>query len=120
MSQNLFLHLTTKRDWEKALLVGRYEVSTNGKTLAEVGFIHGSFADQLKEVAGFVFAGSTEDLVVLHLDTEKLEVNGIPVRVEMASNGQKYPHVYGAIPCTLVDKVVPAYMNTEGRLTLET
>ena len=119
MQQNLFLHLTTKQAWESALAFSSYEVSTNGKTLAEVGFIHGSFADQLQEVAGFVFAGSTEDLVVLHLDTENLEANGIPVRVEEASNGQKYPHIYGAIPCNLVDQVVPAHMNIEGRLTLE-
>jgi len=116
MSQSLFLHLTTKLAWEDALAVGVYSLSTKGKTLEEVGFIHGSFADQVEEVAGFVFAGSTEELVVLHLDTNKLKAAGIEVRVEEASNGKKYPHIYGAIPCDLVDQVSIAHMSTDGRL----
>ena len=116
MASNTFLHLTTKRAWEDALKVGTYSLSTKGKTLDEVGFIHGSFADQVEEVAGFVFAGSTEELVVLHLNIDKLASNGIEVRVEEASNGKSYPHIYGAIPCELVDAVSDAHMNVEGRL----
>ena len=116
MASNTFLHLTTKQAWEDALKVGTYSLSTKGKTLEEVGFIHGSFADQVEEVAGFVFAGSTEELVVLHLDIDKLELHGIVVRVEEASNGKSYPHIYGAIPCELVDRVSEAHMNAEGRL----
>ena len=116
MSQMVFLHLTTKAAWEEALKVGIYSLSTKGKTLEEVGFIHGSLADQVEEVAGFVFAGSDEELVLLHLDSEKLKANGIEVRVEEASNGKSYPHIYGAIPCELVDQVSGAYMNAEGRL----
>jgi uncharacterized protein (DUF952 family) len=116
MASNTFLHLTTKQAWEDALAVGSYSLSTKGKTLEEVGFIHGSFADQVEEVAGFVFAGSTEDLVLLHLDIDKLDSNGIEVRVEEASNGKSYPHIYGAIPCALVDRVSDAHMNANGQL----
>ena len=116
MASNTFLHLTTKRAWEDALEIGTYSLSTKGKTLEEVGFIHGSFADQVEEVAGFVFAGSTDDLVVLHLDIDKLEALGIPVKVEKASNGKSYPHIYGALPCELVDRVLSAHMNAEGKL----
>ena len=116
MPETSFLHLTTKQAWEDALKVGTYSLSTKGKTLEEVGFIHGSFADQVEEVAGFVFAGSTEDLVVLHLNIDKLEAHGILVRVEVASNGMSYPHIYGAIPCVLVDRVSAAYMNPENQL----
>jgi uncharacterized protein (DUF952 family) len=119
MPGNTFLHLTTKRAWEDALKVGTYSLSTKGKTLEEVGFIHGSFADQVEEVAGFVFAGSTEELVVLHLDIDKLASNGILVRVEVASNGKSYPHIYGSIPCDLVDQVSDAHMNEDGRLVRE-
>ena len=53
MPEASFLHLTTKQAWEDALKVGTYSLSTKGKTLEEVGFIHGSFADQVEEVAGF-------------------------------------------------------------------
>lgn len=116
MSETSFLHLTTKQAWEDALKVGIYSLSTKGKTLEEVGFIHGSFADQVEEVASFVFAGSTEDLVLLHLEIEKLVANGIEVRVEKARNGKLYPHIYGAIPCNLVDGVSTAHINPEGRL----
>ncbi len=116
MASNTFLHLTTKQAWEDALKVGSYSLSTKGKTLEEVGFIHGSFADQVEEVAGFVFTGSTEELVVLHLNIDKLESHGILVRVEGASNGKSYPHIYGAIPCELVDRVSSAHTNTEGLL----
>lgn len=105
MSETSLFHLTTKRAWEDALEIGTYSLSTKGKTLEEVGFIHGSFADQVEEVAGFVFAGSTDDLVVLHLDIDKLEAHGIPVKIEEASNGKSYPHIYGAIPCNLVIEV---------------
>jgi len=116
MASNSFLHLTTKQAWEDALKVGTYSLSTKGKTLEEVGFLHGSFADQVEEVAGFVFAGSTEELVVLHLNIDKLESHGIVVRVEEASNGKSYPHIYSAFPCELVDRVSEAHMNAEGRL----
>ena len=119
MAGNSFLHLTTKQAWEDALKVGTYSLSTKGKTLEEVGFIHGSFADQVEEVAGFVFAESTEDLVVLHLDIDKLESQGISVRVEEASNGKSYPHIYGAVPCELVDRVSAAHMNGDGQLVRE-
>ena len=116
MPETDFLHLTTKQAWEDALKVGVYSHSTNGKTLEEVGFIHGAFADQVEEVAGFVFAGSTEELVILHLNIENLALHGIEVRVEKASNGKSYPNVYGAIPCNLVDRISSAHMNAEGRL----
>jgi uncharacterized protein (DUF952 family) len=116
MPETGFLHLTTKQAWADALKDGSYSLSTKGKTLEEVGFIHGSFADQVEEVAGFVFADSTEELVVLHLNIEKLSSHGIEVRVEKASNGKSYPHIYGAIPCDLVDQVSEAHMNANGQL----
>ena len=114
MPETSFLHLTTKQAWEDALKVGSYSLSTKGKTLEEVGFIHGSFADQVEEVAGFVFAGSDEELVLLNLDMDKLASNGIEVRVEEARNGKSYPHIYGALPCDLVDGVSSAHMNIQG------
>ena len=116
MAETDFLHLTTKHAWEDAMKVGTYSLSTKGKTLEEVGFIHGSFADQVEEVASFVFAGSTEELVVLHLNIGNLALHSIEVRIEKASNGKSYPHIYGAIPCDLVDRISSARMKAEGRL----
>ena len=118
MPEASFLHLTTKQAWEDSLKVGTYSLSTKGKSLEEVGFIHGSFANQVEEVAGFVFAGSTEELVVLHLNIDKLESHDIVVRVEEASNGKSYPHIYGAIPCELVDRVSEAHMSADNKLII--
>ncbi len=97
-------------------MVGTYSLSTKDKTLSQVGFIHGSFPDQLEDVSSFVFTGSTEELVVLHLDIEKLETSGLVVRVEAGGNGKMFPHIYGAIPCKLVDKVTAAHMSPDGQL----
>ena len=119
MTQTLIQHLTTKEAWEEALLARNYETSTRNKTLEQVGFIHCSFPDQLEEVAGFVFAQCKEELVILHLDIKSLAENGVVVRVEDVGNGQNYPHIYGPIPCNLVDVVTPAFMNSEGKLIID-
>ena len=119
MTQTLIQHLTTKEAWEEALLARNYETSTRNKTLEQVGFIHCSFPDQLEEVAGFVFAQCKEELVILHLDIKSLAENGVVVRVEDGGNGQNYPHIYGPIPCNLVDVVTPAFMNSEGKLIID-
>ena len=116
MAERLFLHLTTKQAWEDAVIVGTYAISTKGKTLSQVGFIHASFPNQLEDVARFVFTGSTEELVVLHLDINKLEANGLVVRIEDGGNGKMFPHIYGVIPCELVDKVTAAHMSANGHL----
>lgn len=118
MSQSQFLHLTTRAAWEDAQKVGVYALSTKGKTIEEVGFIHGSFSDQVEEVAVFVFSGSEEELVLLHLDIKKLEAAGIDVRVEDAKNGKRYPHIYAAFACDLVDKVSSAHLSTENELII--
>ena len=118
MSQNLIQHLTTKRAWEEALPTGNYSISSRDKTLAEVGFIHCVFPDQLEEIAGFLFRKYADELVVLNLEIEKLAASGVIVLVEAGGNGQNYPHIYGPIPCALVDLVTPALMDTAGKLVL--
>ena len=44
-------HLADRRQWEAARAAGRYEISTRGKTLSEVGFIHCSQRHQVRPVA---------------------------------------------------------------------
>jgi uncharacterized protein (DUF952 family) len=65
-----------------------------------VGFIHLSFAEQVKLVADAAYRGRT-DLVVLELDPRRL---GSQVRVEAgADSDQQFPHLYGEIA---VDDIV--------------
>lgn len=65
MSDGTIFHLTERRVWEEARRVGRYEESTKGATLAEVGFIHCSFRDQVETVASFLYGDAVADVIDL-------------------------------------------------------
>jgi uncharacterized protein (DUF952 family) len=100
------LHLAEKPLWEAARRTGTYEMSTRGRTLAEEGFIHCSLPHQLPAVARMLYgAGDAQDLVVLVIDTGRLQV---PVRYEaMAPGGEEFPHIYGPLPVDAVVDVHP-------------
>lgn len=87
---NALFHLATAHDWNLALKGGEY--STN--SLLTEGFIHCSYKHQLEEVANRIFRGRT-DLWLLTIDPRKLHSE---IRIEMADNGNAYPHIYGKIP----------------------
>ena len=44
-------HIAKRHDWQQAQPAGVYRMSTVGKSVAEVGFIHLSLAGQVKLVA---------------------------------------------------------------------
>ncbi|WP_084959680.1 DUF952 domain-containing protein [Thermoactinospora rubra] len=92
----MIFHLALERDWAGA--GETYRVSTRGRTLEEVGFIHCSATRaQLDAVARAYYADCREPLVVLVIDPA-----GLDVRVEGG-----FPHLYGPLPRTHVTTVVP-------------
>ena len=98
-------HVATATDWEAALASGSYTTSTRGRTLAEEGFLHASRADQWRSVLERYYADVGEPLVLLVIDTERLEV---PVVEEGVPGGDDtFPHVYGALDPAAVVRVVP-------------
>ncbi|WP_408899017.1 DUF952 domain-containing protein [Nocardioides sp. R1-1] len=99
-------HIALRSDWEKARRTGAYTTSTLGRTLAEVGFIHASRADQWTEVRAQFYADVTEPLVLLRIDPALLDV---PVVEEPAAPGatETFPHIYGRLPVTAVVQVIP-------------
>ncbi len=100
----LVFHLATASDWAAAQASGRYTTSTHGRTLAEEGFIHASRADQWQAVRRRWYAGVTEPLVLLVVDTDLLEA---PVLEEaVAGSTETFPHVYGVLETTAVVRVV--------------
>jgi uncharacterized protein (DUF952 family) len=108
-------HITERPVWEAAVTAGEYRSSTRGQTLDEVGFIHCSFAGQLRGVADLVY-GDADDLVVLVIDRERLAA---PVRDEEAEpGGERYPHIYGPVPIDAVTEVVTVHRDDQGRLQL--
>lgn len=100
----IFYHLALAADWDAAVAEGNYRISTRGRTIDEVGFMHGSFADQVLPVAEAFYADVAEPLVLLEIDADRLAE---PVRVEEApGTGQEFPHVYGPLPVAAVVRVL--------------
>ena len=62
------LHIARRADWDDALRSGSYRVSTLGATIDRVGFVHGSFPDQVAQVAELLYADTDDELCVLVLD----------------------------------------------------
>ncbi|HEY4633147.1 MAG TPA: DUF952 domain-containing protein [Candidatus Limnocylindrales bacterium] len=110
-------HLAIDADWVGTLSTdGRYRHSTVGRTLADEGFVHCSFAAQLQATADRFYAGRS-DVLLLAIDPERLEA---PVVVEPApGNGERFPHVYGPIPVEAVVWAQPVPLGSDGRLDLE-
>lgn len=102
------LHIALLPDWEDAVAAGTYRVSTIGRTIDDEGFIHASTPEQVQGTASRYYAGRTEPLVVLVMDTGRLSSAGVPVRFDEVAPGVEFPHLYAAVPVELVDQVLPA------------
>ncbi len=98
-------HIAIAADWEEAQRRGHYSTSTRGRTLAEEGFIHASRADQWEAVRERYYADVTEPLVLLVIDSDRLDV---PVVEEaVPGSAETFPHVYGALDPAAVVQAVP-------------
>jgi uncharacterized protein (DUF952 family) len=108
-------HIALAADWERALAAGEYRVSTVGRTIDDEGFIHASLPEQVAATASRYYAGLGVPLVVLVMDSDRLEAAGVPVRLEDAG-GEQFPHLYAPLPVALVDDVRPARFGPDGVL----
>ena len=109
-------HITTEPVWRDAQVAGSYEQSTVSSTLAEVGYIHASTAEQVQRTASMFYRDVPDPLVVLVLDTDSVEQAGTEVKFEQASNGAFFPHIYGPIRPAWVTAARPAHFSAEGAL----
>ena len=87
-----------RADWERSLLLGRFEGSA--VDIAD-GFIHFSTADQVDETARRHFAGQA-NLVVLIVEADTL---GAALRWEPSRGGALFPHLYAPLDVTRVISV---------------
>jgi uncharacterized protein (DUF952 family) len=95
-------HIAERPDWESAQATGGpYEISTRGRTLADVGFIHASRDEPQVRAVRQAFYADTDDLVLLVIDPKGLDVRHEPVGDDV------YPHIYGPIPLEAVIEVRP-------------
>jgi len=110
-------HVTSADSWAAAVPTGQFEWSTAGKTLAQVGFIHASTAEQVGPTAKRVYGTSADDLVVLVLDEQVIKDAGTDVVFEDGGNGQLYPHIYGPVLVEWVQEVRRAKFDASGTFT---
>jgi glutathione S-transferase len=80
-------------------------------SLADEGFVHCSYAEQVARSANRFYADAA-DLLLLTIDTTRL---GSPLREELAGNGALFPHIYGPINRDAVTWVVPMHRDADGR-----
>lgn len=95
----IIYHVTSKAEWQQALLRGYYEAPS----LHTEGFIHCSTEAQVAGVLDRYFQGRT-DLLKLVLETNKLKPE---LKFELApSVNEEFPHVFGPINLEAVVGVV--------------
>ena len=83
----------TPEGWARFQADGTSEQSTRDLTLAEEGFIHCSYAEQVEATIDRFYA-DLPDLVVVTLDPDLLDAE---VKEEATPDGTLFPHVYGPL-----------------------
>jgi uncharacterized protein (DUF952 family) len=95
-------HIAERPDWEAARASGGpYVISTRGRTLAEVGFIHASRDEDQARTVQHAFYADLDDLVLLTIDPKGLDVR------DEAVGDEVFPHIYGPLPIEAVIDVRP-------------
>lgn len=99
-------HVATEADWAEARAAGRYERSTYGRSLTEVGFLHASASRaQLDGVLSSYYADVREPLRLLVIDPDRLTS---PWRMEpVPGEPAPFPHVYGPLNLDAVVDTAP-------------
>ena len=107
-------HITTEAGWARAQAEGAYSASTRGLTLAQVGFVHCAFEEQVARVANSFFRGVAK-LVVLRIAIDRLNA---AVRYEDVEDGNElFPHVYGPLNLDAVVAIMPLPPDRDGTFT---
>jgi uncharacterized protein (DUF952 family) len=113
MPVSLIYHVTATA-WGDGRRSGAYTASTIGKTLDEVGFLHGSDPGQISKVAAAIAGdGHGGPLVILVIDTGRLVS---PLRWDdVPGFAAPFPHIYGPLNPDAVVDVVPVEPGPTGR-----
>lgn len=98
MESDYIYHVTTKKQWADALLLGHFD----SDTLATEGFIHCSTEPQIAGVLDRYYKGKT-DLVKLKIEKSKVDR---PLIFELAGSiNEVFPHIHGALNLNAVVEV---------------
>ena len=112
----MIYHIALASDWDAAVAAGEYRISTIGRTLEDEGFLHASYADQVRGVADAFYADVREPLLLLTIDERRLTV---PLRVDaVPGTAEGFPHLYGPLDVAAVVLATPLLRDDRGRLEL--
>lgn len=114
MHRPLF-HISLPADWDQALTDDAVTMSTRGVTLAEEGFVHCSFAEQVGATAARYY-GDLAEIVLLRIDAGR--VTGEIVVEDLIGSGEAFPHIYGPIDIAAVVDATPVVPKAAGDLAM--
>lgn len=100
-------HLADATEWAQARATGRYERSTRGLSLAEVGFVHLSTAAQWPGVLDRFYAGHEGGLLLLTVDPDALDTDLLRWEPPAPGATELFPHLYGPLPTRAVVATEP-------------
>ena len=103
--------IAEREDWLQCLRLGHFASAD----LKREGFIHCSEKHQVLRTAAKYYAGKT-DLVLLEIDETQIEQN--LKREDLTGKGERFPHIYAAIPIAAVVHHAALLVDSEGRFTL--
>jgi uncharacterized protein (DUF952 family) len=114
----MILHITTRKEWEKAQRTGEY----TAPSLKSDGFIHCSTIKQAVDTANIFFKGQN-GLALLCIDEDKLKSE---CKYEAPTGGghhnpsvgNLFPHIYGPINIAAVIKVIDFPISDNGLFVL--
>lgn len=102
----IIYHITSRQEWSDQKTKSNYVPSG----YAQFGFIHCSTEAQVWPVANNLFFG-VRDLVVLQIDTNKLDVQ--PIFENLEGGSDLFPHLYHPLPTSAVTKVIEFYIGPD-------
>lgn len=100
--------IARKSEWDEIGKTGSFTGSADDR---RDGFIHLSSADQVLTTCDKYFSDEN-NLLLVALETERL---GASLKWEMSRGGEKFPHLYAALPIAWVHSVVPIRRGDDGR-----
>jgi glutathione S-transferase len=108
-------HIAEADGWAEAQATGSYRRSTLGRSLAEEGFIHCSYREQVEPVANAFYQGQ-DGLLLLEIDPAKVQAE---IRVEaLGDQTEGFPHIYGPLELEAVKAVRPLLTGPDGRFAI--
>lgn len=96
-------HVCLVTEWRAARGASEYTMSSNGVTLAQQGFIHCCYVNQVRGVLQRFYTDVTDPMCLLQIDPTRVPAPTIAENLEGGT--ELFPHIYGPIPIMAVTQV---------------